>query len=309
MQALDDLAPKVAAGVLARAALALEGNANPAAEPVFEWELDLRARLILSLQESLGLKVDDFSPAALDQLGDKLDETADRLDRPNLEAAIRRLSDHGQLPSDRYEIDVIPAMKEQVYRDPAYSAEEERIFQTVRNPDFEQHFGPAQPGADQPFLISLFARFFKGQYPRRNFYLLVAGRRSGEKLTVHQVWRLYPAILKFTPSNDLIGMLRVFAEAYGSEFRLEETGEVAKMIVSTAFPQRTKQIKFTILGKPSDKQVQALTTYFLEPDKETGYIRSSLVVSINVTKYRELLEDMHWREPTLPRTSISKLVS
>lgn len=302
MPTIEELEPKIAAGILARAALDLEAAdvPNPSANPVFDWELELRAKLISEFRKNLGLTSDDFSHEARDRLAEELDQKSDELDRPDIDAAIQRLSSFGTLPSDQYDVQIIDKIRDHVYG-PRFSAEYPRILETVRSPDFEQHFGPAQPAAREPFLISLFARFYQGTYPRRNFYLLIVGRRDGTRLEVHQVWRVYPAVVRFTPSNDLVGMLRAFTDAFGSDFIVKQTGEVGRMVVSLALPPNTRTLEIESL--PTPKPFFHYITSFVQPDIEKpGSFRGSFVVSVNLSRYRELLETMHWEEEPLPRT-------
>jgi hypothetical protein len=296
---LEGLAPGIAAGVLARAALALESRAqNPAAEPIVQDELALRERVIEDARATLGLRPDDFSGSALALISERLDSTADELvSKPDIEGATLRLAERGELSSDRFDIRVADTMREVYGR--YFEREVKRIEETVHAPDIEQHFGaPAQEG--DPALISLFLRHYSDRFPYRSFYLLVAGQRDKLVMHVHQAWRLYPAVMHVSPSPDLVGMLRNFADEFGSEVRV---GDIkGKMIVNASLPAGTKSVTAELpQGKPNAKPERHMTSLFTQKDPLTQELRGSLIVSINMTMYKKLLERMRWEEPPLSR--------
>lgn len=298
-QTLDFLEPSVAAGVLARAALALESAAeNPAARPVVEGELAIRELVISSARKSLGLSGDDYSAKAVTLICESLDNTADELAaKPDLEAAALRLAERGDLPSDRFEVRIIDNVRQ--FYGKLFDGERVRIEETVHGPDIEQHFGKAAHEGE-PDLISLFARFYPGQYPHRSFYLLVAGQREGLVMHVHQAWRLYPSLIEFSPSPDLVGMLRSFAEVYGGVVKVGDAK--GKLIIDVALPPGTRSIRAELPhAKPGQKPHLFLTSFFNQKSEATQDLRASLVVSIDLTEYEKVLKKMHWEEPPLPR--------
>src|SRR5437879_2143198 len=103
-----------AVGVLSRAALAmLSSEANPSAEPVIQAETELRRRLIEELAGRLGLPLDLSNSETRDRLSDALDQEAETLDGPiDAEAALRRLSERGVIPSDIFHVDIYPSVRE-----------------------------------------------------------------------------------------------------------------------------------------------------------------------------------------------------
>lgn len=103
---LGEFPPKVAVGILARAALELASRSpNPAAHPLFDWEPELRKRIIAAVMSSRwvpeGVALDDPSNEDLrSRAADRLDDLADQLDQVDMDAAIQRLSKAGRLPAD-----------------------------------------------------------------------------------------------------------------------------------------------------------------------------------------------------------------
>src|SRR5215813_9124548 len=102
IEALKGLDRTTALGVLSRATLAiLSSAANPSAQPVLEHEAELREQVILEVAKRIGLPPDLSDQNVRDKLSDALDEEAEILDLPvDSEAALNRLSDRGELPSD-----------------------------------------------------------------------------------------------------------------------------------------------------------------------------------------------------------------
>lgn len=291
IQILDHFDPRTAAGIVARAALSLEERApNPASVPRVSDELDLRTSLLKEIRGSLGIDPYDNSEAAIEKLGDALDELADEISRPDVEGATLRLSDKGELPSDRYRIDIHDPAK--LFYGKQFWLEEPRVVETVRRPDFEQHFAKENNPSS---LISLFARFYRSKYPNRNFWLLVSGQRRADiSLSIPLVLRLYPALVKVKPSSDLIAMLRVFADEYGKEVGFG--GERGKLLISTSLPDGMYNFESSVAPQPGTETT--LVAFTMSHDRQ---IRASLVMAINSTKYTKVLEQMHWTDPTLPR--------
>ena len=106
--ALETLDEKTALGILARAALALEDQGNPAAKALLDGEATLRSRILKEARHNLGIKEDDYNPETIEKLSDYLDQESDRLTGVlNTEAALKRLAARGELPSDLYKINII----------------------------------------------------------------------------------------------------------------------------------------------------------------------------------------------------------
>jgi hypothetical protein len=110
--------------------------------------------------------------------------------------------------------------------------------------------------------------------------------------------------MQMVPSSNLVGLLRNFAEVYGTE--VSAGGVTGKMIVNASLPAGIKSISIQIpnvkLGaqRPGAKESRAITSWFLQKNDETGELRGSLIVSINLTEYRKLLKRMHWEDDGPP---------
>jgi hypothetical protein len=105
LRALDRTA---AAGLLARAALSLGYEDSPIA-PFIKGEEKIRSALIDEARQRLGVERGDNRPETIERIADFLDDESDKLlAPPDTEAALARLAERGDLPSDLYEIEIIP---------------------------------------------------------------------------------------------------------------------------------------------------------------------------------------------------------
>jgi hypothetical protein len=127
-----------AAGLLARAALSL----GYVEETKGEQEV-IVAQLIDETRERLGISREDNEPGTLSRIADFLDLESDRLlSSTNVELALARLAERGDLPSDLYEIDIIK--KSDIYGS-TFPLEKSLIETTIRDFPREQHYGPPSP--------------------------------------------------------------------------------------------------------------------------------------------------------------------
>jgi len=93
INAISTLDRKTAAGVLARAAPAIDGiYGNPAAAAVLEGEEVLRSELLNEARAHLGISPDDNGEEAIERIADFLDQQAEELvSPPDTDAALQRL--------------------------------------------------------------------------------------------------------------------------------------------------------------------------------------------------------------------------
>ena len=220
--ALETLDEKTAVGVLARAALALEDQGNPAAKTLLHDEETIRSKILREARQNLGIQEDDYRPETIEKLSDYLDQESDRLAGiPDTDAALKRLAERGGLPSDLYDIRIIEHIAD--FHRGRFPLEKQLIEATIRSSTKEQHFG-AESNAQEPALISLFARQFETRFLYKDFTMLVAAAREGLVLHVHQAWRIYPAILDGLDTRkveNLVDLLRRFAGSYGFDVEID----------------------------------------------------------------------------------------
>jgi hypothetical protein len=294
MQMLERYDKYVAAGILARAALALQSGesefSSSSSSSVVDNEAALRGALIAEARNTLGIGAEDRSPAVIERIGDYFDSQAEGLiGEPHVEDAFHRLIDRGDFPSDLYEIHIVSNIQNFFGSD--FEREKKLIERTVRAPTREQHFGPpSKPNA--PYLISLFAREFKTPYPARDFTMLVAGQRDHERrLGVHQAWRLYSARVDVRGATDLVELLRRFADVYGAEIILDGKRDRFFLTSETPIPSR---IDFAFgrhkkVGK--ERREEVTVTQFSQVDPVSRRMHAALVVAIDLNRYRETLRN------------------
>ncbi len=273
---------RIAAGILARAAIAVE-TGQEYRKPIVENERDLQLALIAEARAKLGIRADDNRPEVVNKIGAFLDDASERVSKkPDDASAIERLVERGDLPSDLYEIKIGSNVRD--FFGKKFEREKELIEVTVRRPSKEQHFG-VQRDPNAPRLVSLFARDFKTPYPAKNFTLLVVGQRGkGRILNVFMAWRVYPSVVDVSGATDLIDMLRRFAEVYGVDFKLGEERGKFFLTTSQNVPKTVQ-----VIGSPRGAKRTITLTHFFQHNSATQVV-NSLVMAIDLTLYRKTLD-------------------
>lgn len=284
-----------AAGILARAAMALDDEDNPAAAPKLDGESSIRAAVLADARRILGISPDDHTPQTLEQVGDALDAERDALiGSSDNEVALKRLAEKGELPSDLFEIRVIPNIQD--FFGKKYSREKELIEETIRAPEKEQHYGaPEKP--DDPFLISLFAKTIPDQFPYRTFTMLVVGQRRGLVLDVHQAWRIYPSSVNLEGAKDLVEILRRFADAFGAEIQIGD--KKGKFILAADLPKgQPVKMSFSVepekLASRPSKTREITISCFTQQNPLGETTQAALAVGVDLDRYRKVLKSYGW---------------
>jgi hypothetical protein len=279
-----------AAGILARAALSLEDECNPAAANKFPNESFIRENIIKDVRINLGISPDDMSITALDKLGDALDSECNALlEEPNTDETLQRLADKGELPSDLYNININQNIIK--FFGKKYDLEKDFIEKTVWFPDKEQHYGQPQKD-DDPFLISLFSKYFPNKYKNNSFTMLVTGQRNGLSLTITQALRFYTDSISLEGVTDLIDMLRRFADKFGAE--IEFYGKKGHFFLTTDIPHGLP-LKFNITNNNNKVKISKIAiTYYIQKKPFDIPQQAALVVAIDLIKYKELLKSHGW---------------
>jgi hypothetical protein len=299
LAALADLDRMTAVGVVARAAVAMGDEDNPAASFVLPHEMNRRQALLSEIRRKLGIDSADTSIESIDRLGDALESEIDDLVGPtDEEAALEGLAARGDLPSDLFETVVIQNIAD--FHGRRFAREKELIVDTVRNAEQEQHFGEPQKPSD-PFLISLFSKRFPDRFPLRSFTMLVAGQRNGTVLVVHEAWRIYGDLVDIGAASDLVDLLRRFSDVFGAEIEVNDRRGHFFLSESIKGP-----LEFSIHMAPSEidagdskrakKQVQKKISwsYFVQNDPVQDGRRASLVMATDLMKYQGVLESRGW---------------
>jgi hypothetical protein len=286
LNAIRHFEPRVAAGLLAQAALHLEHPMGELEKPLVENQQQIESSILIELRAILGISPDDHSESALEALSDALDEQTDAVGQFDREGSIERLSAEGLLPSDVYDIVFQPHLPENFkWR---WEIESTLATQTIRRPHREQVLGaPGQNDDDAP-KVTLFARYFVHKYPARSFWLLVAGSREGKQLQIAQIWRIYTQDIDLTQSETLLDVLKAFADRFG--YPANYGGKLAKFFyrldVADAPPERNFRLAVAG-GRP-----EAITVTAFHPPADSGrYV--FLLVPINLTSYFKQVDNWH----------------
>jgi hypothetical protein len=290
LNSLSRFDPITAAGILARAALALDDESNPAAKSVLQGEPAIRERLFHEIRKFLGVSDGDRSDQAKARIADALDEASDELLVSDDNAVLRALAERGDLPSDLYQVSIYKSLAEVLGR---HLANEEKIIkETVRAPEKEQHFGAAEgPDSEDGEMLSLFVRTFPNKYPAKGFTLLVAGQRYGTLLQVVQAWRLYPDLIDLADAKDPLGMMRRFAEAYGVPINVN--GEIGVFLYSET-PETKDGFSWNI--KTVDKGGRASKVMLCQfgAKKPGADVVHAISMGIDLVKYTKAMNAKGW---------------
>jgi hypothetical protein len=287
IHAVKSFDPISAAGVLARAALSVGYVDDPVGGATKEEE-ELVTRVIDEARAQLGLSADDNDPDSFEKIADLLDAEAEKLAAPrNTESALFRLAERGDLPSDLYEINIIPNVVD-VYRKD-FALEKEIIETTIRSPALEQHYG-AMRKPSEPVMISLFLKSFRTKWPLKNFWMIVAAKRVGFRLDVHQAWRIYPTVVKLDGVKTPIDWLRRFADVYG--FEIEVDGKKGHFFLLAQGPIPDKLTFQQPIGKKRKPELKAQISRFTDQDPITNRQTAAFIVAIDVEKYLQTLKEL-----------------
>lgn len=285
-----------AAGILARAALSITDQENPSAEEKIHNEFNIRRQLFVDARNTLGVAFDDNSTDTLERIGDVLDAESDLLiEEVDQDTVLNNLSQKGMLPSDLFNVAIVTNIEN--FHGKKFKHEKELIELTVKSPDQEQHYGEPV-GPSEPFLISLFSKYFPNHYPLRSFTLLVAGQRNGLVLVVHQAWRVYADLVNLDGVSDLVGMLERFSDSFGAEIEIgSQKGHFiksAELKRGDPFPPTVKiPIRRGLLGKKIKSTETTITCFYQQsPTDENN--KAALIVAIDLDRYREALQIRGW---------------
>jgi hypothetical protein len=303
IQAVKSFDPVVAAGLLARAALSV-GYIDDPAGGTTEAEQNLIARVIEEACTRLGLSIDDKDPDSFEKIADLLDAEAEKLAAPrNTESALFRLAERGDLPSDLYEINIVPNVVD-VYRK-GFSLEKDIIETTVRSPTLEQHYGPIRK-PNEPVMISLFLKSFRTPWPLKNFWMIVAAQRVGLRLDVHQAWRIYPSAVKLDGAKTPIDWLRSFADAYGFEIELDGKKGHFFLLARGPIPDTFSFKQPIAKKKTATQELKAQISRFADRDPITQIETAALLVAIDVEKYLRTIKEKRVRRSDILERFVPK---
>ncbi len=269
------LEPKRAAGILSRAALALEsGDFNPAASPLEPGEIKLREKLISLIRESLPPELNSDNARLVSKIAERLDEQAERLVAVKDEsAALERLSMDAVLGSDTYDVkfdDALPNIEGGLPHD------RRRVEETIRNPGNQENFGPNLTPHD-PSPVSLFGRWYTFHRERDRFLMIVAAVRQKKVMLVKHYWRVYPTDINIRGADTLADVFERFAQHYGTEFKIGDWH--GKFLRYLKAPKDWK-----IEGQFGKGKFIFFVAFRLLPDKSSEL---AFGLNLNVTEYEK----------------------
>lgn len=258
---------------------------TPGERPSFD------SQLLGELLQTLGLEGTEPSDLGEKQRATALKLIADEIMERGkhefrLDDARKRLGTAGRLAPQNYRI----AFADKFSQPGVTKANAE---DAIRNAIQVQHFNPtADRTGDGPLDdVSLFVREV-ATTSTRPFVVLVVAMRKADKLTVHEAWRVYPALVDLSEAKDPVDFLRAFANHYGFPVVVGNRAP-ALFIEHDTVP---------LLGNKAPL-VQALTGQSKSPFALTAMVRNStlgvaevaLAYCIDITRYEADLRTMGHR--------------
>lgn len=173
-----------------------------------------REAILREARENLKIGGSDESEAAIARLRAYLEkEVSMRLEEgADLEAVEHKLGDEGRLPIGAYDIEVSLSPDEGVAEDVRF------VRRLVEHAIFVSHI---QAGPDAERQNSLFARQVTDSKHHVPYWAVAVAQRTGSKLIVQHVYRLFPETVKPpTSPTDVFDVLSAFLQTYGLPTRV-----------------------------------------------------------------------------------------
>lgn len=284
---LSNAATKItAAGFLARAALGLHEGNNPAATPQVPDEPEIRAEFLAELGSRLKDVREDEEVEALDAALDvEIDALLGAIDEATI---FGKLANEGQLPSDLYKVEIHSDIVG--FWGLQFGHEKPSILATVSESDAKQHLGADAKTGDAT-LVSLFTKHFSDRrFPGRNFTMLVAGLREGDRFIVHQAWRVYSDQVDLQGTTSLVEVLERFAQRFGVNLNI---GQVTGKFILKADVLRPEDVNFNIadgIVHSGTHQVYLFAANRRDAKRGTFV---SLALAIDLHRYRNALRPFY----------------
>src|SRR2546426_7639197 len=213
LNALNDIDPRVAQGILANLALGMmphpgietDLRTNATSSP----DVGLREQLLQELRIRLRLKKNDTSPRAMGKLYAALAEEMKRLSLQgeSLDRVKARLGQQGSLSPAEYQVRFSPT-----FRDTAEPCgiSEHTAESVVRRPDSYEHLKPEHFGFDPNDAMSLFLKVEKETAHSERYIILIFAHRRGYVQEVESAWRVYPSDVDLSQSRSPKDVLSAF---------------------------------------------------------------------------------------------------
>jgi hypothetical protein len=291
LKSLSKYSSTIYAGLLARTALSLTNNISKNQKTIVDNENEIIKSIIdeIAIKYNLDIRNQEHVQFIIDTIDNEIDEMSSNFDDKKV---LLKMAEKAELPSDLYEIEIISNIRE--FYGTKFDLENDRIIKTIKNQEKELHYGLPE-NDEQPFLISIFSKYFENKYPRNSFTLLVVGQRDKMTIRVHQVWRIYSDVIPNFQVLSLIDLLKAFADVYGMEMELNnERGKF--FLANTSNINKTFDIKVMPAFDKNKKPIPTSFTFshFIQNKPSSLLKQASLLVAIDLNKYKELLIDRKW---------------
>lgn len=290
LEILDRLDARTAAGVLAKAALRLNYQWHPFPEGhLIEGQSRIEVAVLEELRRSLNLTPDDLSERARELLTEALDNYSERLILSvDGAVSIDDLNAKGLMPSDTLELNFSEDFDSMF----GVSANVERRIAelTVKHPHREERVPSIEDHSQE--VASLYSRYFRHQYPAREFWLIVVIYAIGSRTNVSDVWRLYPADLDLSHCENLVDAIRVFSGKFGVPIEIDGTkGSFFFSVRKSALNGIGQRVTILRQTSPDYRKHNLRLSMFAKADSKSEFVQ--LLKIIDVTRYYEAVSKRH----------------
>ena len=221
LPSLRNQTPKEIEGILASLTLDMLPNPGIGRTPS-DLSEDVRDRLIQEIRISLGLKMDDKSPAAMSKIYDYLAREMGHaaLADVDIKEVKTRLGDRGELAPPLYKIVFMDSFKNGSKR---RGVDERTVELTLQSPDSVEHLRPELFGITSKRATSLYLKqFINSGQPLKSYSLLVFCTRLGYVQQVGDAWQIFHSDVDLSKAKTPLDVLKALVGKYGFEFQIGE---------------------------------------------------------------------------------------
>ncbi len=221
LPSLRNQSAKEIEGILASLTLDMLPNPGIGGAPS-DLTMDVRDRLIQEIRISLGLKMDDKSPAAMSKIYDYLAREMGHaaLADVDIKEVKTRLGDKGELAPPLYKIVFTDSYKHSGNR---RGVDERAIERTLQSPDSVEHLRPELLGITSKRATSLYLKqFINNSRPFNSHSLLVLCTRIGYVQEVSDAWLIFHSDVDLSKAKTPLDVLKALVAKYGFEIQIGE---------------------------------------------------------------------------------------
>lgn len=224
LNTLKNLDRSMANATLAMAAMNVAG---PGMATIPEKYSELSRRLVNEVKLKLDIPEDDNSAENLERVRVVLAAEVNKrvYDGVDRGAVRRRLGARGALPTAGYKLSFAADFAKD------FGEKESFVRESILRADHICHLG--QGTADDDPACTIFARKVRSKDRRSEQWALILAQRTGDKIDILALWRIFDATVDTSQCKDVVDLLRAFLNIYGVEMTINGKGTPALLVLDT----------------------------------------------------------------------------